>query len=130
MQLDAIVRRDLPGVGGVVGHGLQPLVLAAESDGVGVDPRVIPVGQHGDDAGVQAAAQEARHRHVGHQMGGDRFLDDRAQVGGRPGGRLSRDVSGPPVVLDQQFPSGRKRAHEPPGSFSTPSMAHRCSGSQ
>ena len=29
-----------------------------------------------------------------------------------------------------KLPSGRNRAQEPPGSFCTPSMAHRCSGNQ
>ena len=30
----------------------------------------------------------------------------------------------------EELPSGRKLAHEPAGSFRTPSMAHRCSGTQ
>ena len=37
VQVDAELRRDLPRVDGIVGHGLQPLVLGPEGDGVGVD---------------------------------------------------------------------------------------------
>ena len=38
VQFDAELRRDLPRVDGIVGHGLQPLVLGPEGDRVGVDP--------------------------------------------------------------------------------------------
>ena len=44
VQVDAEARRDLPCVDGVVGHGLQPLVLGAEGDRVGVDPAAWPGG--------------------------------------------------------------------------------------
>ena len=40
VQVDAELAGDLPGVDGVVGHRLEPLVLGAEGDGVGVDARV------------------------------------------------------------------------------------------
>ena len=85
VQRDPVAGRDLPGVHGVVRHGFQPLILAAERDGVRVDPGVVPVRQHGDDARVQAAAEKAGHRHVGDQVGGDGFLDHRAP--GRPAAR-------------------------------------------
>ena len=84
VQLDAELRRDLAGVDRVVRHGLQPLVLGPEGDRVGVDLLGGAVREHGDDAGVQAAGQEAGHGHVGDQVGGDRLLDDPAQVGRGP----------------------------------------------
>ena len=59
VQLDAELRRDLPRIDGVVGHGLQPLVFRPEGDGVGVDSLARLVRQHGDDARVQAAGQES-----------------------------------------------------------------------
>ena len=83
-SVDAVLRRDLARVDGVVRHGLQPLVLGPEGDRVGVDLLGGAVGQHGDDAGIQAAGQEAGHRHVGYQVGGDRLLDHRGR--GRRGG--------------------------------------------
>ena len=85
VQLHPELRRDLAGVDRVVRHGLQPLVLGPEGDRVGVDLLGGPVREHGDNAGVQAAGQEAGHRHVGHQMGGDGLLDDPAQVRRGPG---------------------------------------------
>ena len=113
VQRDPVAGRDLPGVHGVVWHGFQPLILRAERDGVRVDPGVVPMGQHGDDARVQAAAEKTGHRHVGDQMGGDGFLDHRAQVGRRPGRRLGRLVGDPPVVLDRAVPV---RAEPGPGA--------------
>ena len=100
MQLHAELRRDLAGVDRVVGHGLQPLVLGPEGDRVGVDLLGGAVRQHGDDARVQAAGQEAGHRHVGDQVGGDRLLDDPAQVGRWAGGRVAGYVGDLPVMLD------------------------------
>ena len=125
VQVDAEPRRDLPRVDGVVGHGLQPLVFGPEGDGVGVDPLACLVRQHGDDARVQAAGQEARHRHVRDEVRRDRLLDHRAQVGGRAVRGLVRHVRDAPVVLrPRSCRQGRMRAHEPGGSFRTPSMAH------
>ncbi len=43
MQADAEVVRHLPRVDRVVRHGLEPLVLAAESDRIGVDTGVEPM---------------------------------------------------------------------------------------
>ena len=132
VQLDAVPRRDLTGVDGIVGHGLQPLVLGPERDRVGVDLLGGPVGQHGDDAGVQAAGQEAGHRHVGDQVGGDRLLDDRGP-GRAPGpAAASRATSATlPVLLHLECGHpGCSRAQEPAGSLRTPSIAQNCSGTQ
>jgi hypothetical protein len=99
VQLHAELRRDLAGVDRVVGHGLQPLVLGPEGDRVGVDLLSGPVRQHGDDARVQAAGQEAGHRHVGDQVGSDRLLDDLAKVGRGAVGRVAGHVGDAPVLL-------------------------------
>ena len=69
----------LAGVDRVVGHRLEPLVLGAEGDRVRVDARVVPLRERGDDAGVEAAAEEGGDRHVGDEVRGDRVLDDRAR---------------------------------------------------
>ena len=87
------LRGDLARVDGVVRHRLELLVLGPEGDRVGVDRWRPLVRQHGDDAGVQAAGQEARHRHVGDQVRGDGLLDDRPEVGGRARRRLRRATS-------------------------------------
>ena len=101
VQFYAVPGRDLPRVDGVVRHGLQPLVLGAERDRVRVDAGIGPVRQDGDDAGVEAAGQEARHRHVGYQVRGDRLLDHRPQVRGRPGRGLGRHVRDTPVTPER-----------------------------
>ena len=113
VQLHSELRRDLAGVKRVVRHGLQPLILWPEGDRVGVDLLDGAVREHCDDAGIQAAGQEAGHRHVGHQVGGDRLLDHLAQV--RPCAPLGfpghvRDL---PVVLQVHTPI---RAEAGPGT--------------
>ena len=50
VQFYAVPGRDLPRVDGVVGHGLQPLVLGAERDRIRLNAGIGPVGQDGDDA--------------------------------------------------------------------------------
>ena len=104
VQLHPEPRRDLAGVDRVVRHGLQPLVLGPEGDRVGVDLLGGAVREHGDDAGIQAAGQEAGHGHVGHQVGGDRLLDHPAQVRRRAPLGLPGHVRDPPVVLQVHAP--------------------------
>ena len=91
---------DLARVDGVVRHRLELLVLRPEGDRVGVDRARVLVGEDGDDAGVEAAGQEARHRDVGDQVRPDRFLDHRLQVRGRLASRRGGHVLNPPVLPD------------------------------
>ena len=98
VQFNAVPGGDLPRINGVVRHGFQPLVLGAERDRVRIDPWIGPVRQDGNDAGVEAAGQEARDRHVGYQVSGDRLLDHRPQVRRRPGRGLGRHVRDTPVA--------------------------------
>ena len=69
VQVDAVTLRDLAGVDGVVRHGFEPMVLRPERDGVGVDLGIGLLRQHGDDARVETAGEEARDRDVRDQMG-------------------------------------------------------------
>ena len=62
VQRDAEVRGHHAGVARVVRHGLEALVLGPERDRVGLDRGVAAAGDRGDEAGVQAAAEERRHR--------------------------------------------------------------------
>jgi len=107
VQLDAVAGCHLAGVVGVVGHGLETLVLGAEGDRVGVDGGVGPLGQNGDDAGVESAGEEGRHGHVGDQVGSHRLLDDGPEVGrrGTVGGGGGH-VGQPPVVVELRGPVG------------------------
>ena len=125
VQFYAVPGRDLPRVDGVVRHGFQPLVLGAERDRVGVDAGVGPVSQDGDDARVEAAGQEARHRHVGYQVRGDRLLDHRLQVRGRPGRGLGRHVRDTPVTPERGA-SVRAEARPRPGG----KLLHPVDGAQ
>ena len=113
MEFDTELLRDLPGVDRVVRHRLEALVLGPEGDRVGVYLLCGLVGQDGDDARIQAAGQEARHRHVGHQVRGDGFLDHRAKVRGRSGGGFGRHLRDAPVPLHGQR---SVRAEQGPGT--------------
>ena len=76
VQRDAEVRGHLPRVVRVVGHRLEPLVLAPEGDRVGLEGRVLVRRQRGDDARVQPATEEGGHGHVGDEVLGHRTGDD------------------------------------------------------
>ena len=99
VQVNAVLPGDLARVDRVVRHRLQLLVLRPEGDRVRVDAGRLLVGEHRDDAGVQPAGQEARHRDVGDQVRGDALLDDGLQVGGGALGRLPGHVLHAPVGL-------------------------------
>ena len=100
VQVDAEPLGDLARVDRVVRHRLELLVLRPEGDRVRVDRAGVLVGEDRDDAGVEAAGQEARHRDIGHQVRPDRFLDHGPQVrGGLACGRRG-SVLNPPVLPD------------------------------
>ena len=91
----------LAGVDRVVGHRLELLVLRPEGDRVRVDARIEPLRQHGDQAGVETAAEERGHRDVGDQVRGDRLLDHRA---------AGRRAARPPPRSRRRSPASTSRA--------------------
>ena len=102
------MRSHLAGVDGVVRHRLQPLILRAEGDGVRLDAG-IALGRHGgDQARIEATAEERGHRYVGHHVRGDRLFEDRTQIGGRTVRGRQGFLGGFPVA------SGPGRSVQPP----------------
>src|SRR5271166_901838 len=63
----------------VVRHGFKTLVLLPKLDRVGLNPRVRPLRQNGNDARIQPTTQEAGYRDVGNEMGRHGVLDNRAE---------------------------------------------------
>ena len=81
------------------------------------------MGEDGDDAGVEAAGQEAGHRDVGDQVRPDRLLDHGLQVRwGLPGTRRRR-VAHMPVLPDLKL-----AARPDPGPGSGRQLAHALDG--
>ena len=129
MQFDPVALRDLPGVDGVIRHGFEPMVLVPERNGVGVDLGIGLLRQHGHDARVEPAGEEARHRDVCDEVGVHRVFDDLPEVV-TPGLRSLASSTMSQYRSTRQVPSGRNSAQVPGWSFSTPSMEHIWSGTQ
>ena len=103
---DATIR----GVDRVVGHRLAALILGPEGDRVRVDGRIGSLGEHRDDARVEATAEECRDRRVAHHVRDHGVLYDRDEVVRRARRGLRGHLGHVPVRGD-----ARRAVHPPFG---------------
>ena len=98
VQSNAEVCCHLAGVNRVVRHGLEPLILSAERDRIGLD-RGFPVsGQRRNQARVEAATEKGCDWHIGHHVRCDSLLKDRRQIRGWSGSGGGGFLGGVPVA--------------------------------